>query len=122
MVLVMLPCFGQRRREVKQTVKLEVLKVEKSATASQNDDLYHLKVRLTNEGRRPVAYTNNRFVLTDDKGQFHLVSRPWYPQGGMLEVGKSAEFDRVYFEVPKGNKPVSLNLMWGRIPIGEAKI
>ena len=101
-MLLLLPAGAAPAR--KRSVKIEVVKVERSATANPTDDLIELKVRLTNQGSQAVPYTNNRFVLEDSLGKKHLVSRPWYPQGDLLEPGKSVEFDRVYFEIPKAAK------------------
>jgi hypothetical protein len=103
-------------------VTLAVLSLEITPTASPDNDLVHLKVRLTNSGDTPVVYTNNRFVLTDSKGVSHLVSRPWYPQGAALNPGESVDVDRIYFEIPKKSNPAELSLMWRRFVLGSVKL
>lgn len=103
-------------------VKVEVLKKERSATANREADLLHFKVRLINNSKKALPYTNNRFVLKDDQDQVYLVSRGWYPQGKLLKPGDSVELDRVYFEIPKKAKAKELVLMWRRVPLGSAKL
>jgi hypothetical protein len=117
LLLLTLPLLAEPQ---KGAVRIEILKTDRSQTASLDRDLLHFKVRLTNESQKPLPYTNNRFLLKDDKGDIYFVSRPWYPQGEFLKPGDSVEFDRVYFEIRKGHRPKKLALMWGRIPLGAA--
>jgi hypothetical protein len=115
------PCLAQRNQQ-QAKVDIQVLNLSVSPSASLTDDLVHFKLRLTNKGQKPISYTNNRFVLKDSNGQTHLVSRPWYPQGSLLEPGQSVELDRVYFEIPKKSKPAELALMWRRWALGSVKL
>lgn len=122
-LLIVAPVLADKRNgKMAETVKLEVLNMERNSTASPEKDLLHFSLRVTNQGKRAVPFTNNRFVLKDSDGQLHLVSRPWYPQGKMLEPGASSELDRVYFEIPKSEKPVELMLMMRRAVLGRARL
>ena len=121
LLLFLSPVYAQREGKAGK-VSLVVLSQEVTSTASPENDLVHLKVKLTNTGPSAVTYTNNRFVLKDSEGGSHLVNRPWYPAGAALEPGQSVEIDRVYFEIPKKSKPAELSLMWRRFVLGSVSL
>ena len=93
-----------------------------SSTASQTDDLVELKVKLTNDGEKALAYTSNRFLLKDSDGGTHAVNRFRFPEGSTLEPGGSVVLDRIFFEVPKKTKPAELSFLWRRVVIGSVKL
>lgn len=126
-LLLLLSCFlkpaaAQRQRRQTPKIGLQVLSQKVSPSASLSHDLVQLTVRITNQGENAIPYTNNRFVLKDNQGKTHLVSRPWYPQGSQLAPGESVDVDRVYFEIPKKSKPVELSLMWRRLPLASVNL
>lgn len=93
-----------------------------SSTASQTDDLVELKVKLTNNGEKALAYTNNRFLLKDSTGGTHAVNRFRFPESSTLEPGASVVLERIFFEVPKKTKPAELSFLWRRAVIGSVKL
>jgi hypothetical protein len=121
LLFLLSPAHAQREGKVGK-VAIVVISQDVTETSSPKNDLVHVKVRLTNTGESAIVYTNNRFVLTDSAGGNHLVNRGWYPQGAALQPGESVEIDRVYFEIPKGTKPVELSLMWRRFILGTVKL
>lgn len=122
LLLLLAPVHAQRPQREAGKVDIVVLSQEVTSTSSPKNDLVHVKVKLTNRGDTAVVYTNNRFVLTDSAGGSHLVNRGWYAQGDALQPGKSVEIDRIYFEIPKGTRPVELTLMWRRLALGKVKL
>lgn len=121
-ILVFFLLAGALAQPPQESVKLDVLSKKRGESASLTHDLMEFKIKITNQARKPLPFTNNRFVLTDDQGEHYLVSRGWYPQGKQLKPGESAEIDRVFFEIPKKRKAASITLMFRRIPLGTAKL
>ena len=104
------------------TLRVELLKSQKGLTNSPTHDLYEFTLRVTNQGATPVQFTNNSFVLEDDAGARHRVSRPWYRQALALQPGQSTTVDRLYFEIPKTAKPRTLALVAGRQVLGRVDL
>jgi hypothetical protein len=84
--------------------------------------MYELSVQITNAGTDRLAFSNNNFVLVDDKGKRHVVNRGRYPQRFDLAPGEKATAERMFFMLPNGSKPVSAQLILGRGAVGEAKL
>ena len=120
----MVPGQAQRRQPGQNSgkVTLQVLDVKISSTASQTDDLVELKVKLTNDGKSSLAYTNNRFLLKDSNGGTHTVNRFRFPEGATLQPGESVVLERIFFEIPKKTKPAELSFLFRRSVIGSVEL
>lgn len=111
---------AQRGQDKRATLK--VVKNSSTGTANPAETMVELSVQVTNAGEAQLAFSNNNFVLVDDQGKRHLVNRGRYPERFDLAPGESATASRIFFTLPKGVKPASVQLVLLRGAIGEAKL
>lgn len=101
---------------------LKVVNYRTSGTANPQETLHEFTVSVTNTGQTPLRLSNNMFVVTDDEGKRHMVTRGRYPERVALDPGKSDTLDRIYFNLPTGRKPKSLALMFARREVGSVDL